>query len=463
MLFNQQQGQDPMHGRENFRNQGGRHEPIQGDRTSSARIRASSDPLLSKSLTESDVGDQLKSQFAQIDESLSSEDALCEKLKLLQKRCGAGKCRETLEEVLQAVGKGSDRESMILQIFSSKGGSIGEFIALLPLLSDPSEKAKAISGISIFISKSDDIESLRPAFSTQDQQVMEGVVKGIGAWISRNGQQGPAATELLLGQVKNLLQSAPKDFRTPLLNSICYQTSIGKIGSFGTWAFLESNGLLEKGGSPELVQRLAYEMLRTDQKEALRILGSCPVTDGFRFAVSSLIKKDIAAAEEWLASNRSSLSQESRGIACLEFSRKYLESGDIEKAQAIEQQVEDDKTGSLIASLIRNKREEIIRGDVVREPKQTLDSIVDGASNYESDFLEIAMEKWLSIDFDSACVWYKSEWEKLPPDKSQYLAAAFSLHAARQGDNSTAIQWTHYIVDPEVRSRIESSIREASK
>jgi hypothetical protein len=90
-----------------------------------------------------------------------------------------------------------------------------------------------------------------------------------------------------------------------------------------------------------------------------------------------------------------------------------------------------------------------------------LQSIVSGKSNYNDYWLEEAMSTWVAKDFDKAQEWYQKNWNSMPANKSQYLAAAFAKQAIGQGDVATARQWAAHIQDAKTKQRIETGIAEA--
>jgi hypothetical protein len=106
---------------------------------------------------------------------------------------------------------------------------------------------------------------------------------------------------------------------------------------------------------------------------------------------------------------------------------------------------------------------EALRAEAGQNPEKTLLSMISGESKYADYWLEEAVSIWMAKDFDKAQEWQQGNWESIPANKSQYLAAAFAKHAASQGAGESAREWASRIQDAKTKQRIDAGIAEAER
>jgi thioredoxin-like negative regulator of GroEL len=124
-------------------------------------------------------------------------------------------------------------------------------------------------------------------------------------------------------------------------------------------------------------------------------------------------------------------------------------------------QITDPKLRKAAESHVWSMERDSLRQEAGKDPAGIMQSIIAGQSKYGDYWLEEAMSTWVAKDSDKAQEWYQKNWNSMPANKSQYLAAAFAKQAASQGDMAAAREWAAHIQDPKTKQRIEAGIAKA--
>lgn len=167
---------------------------------------------------------------------------------------------------------------------------------------------------------------------------------------------------------------------------------------------------------------------------------------------------DYNAGQAWIAANASGLDQESNDAVSRSLVDYSLKRKELSEARKWLDKIVNSNDRAAAEGRIWTQERDNLRTEVKSNPTQTLQAILSGQSNYGDYWIEEAMSTWISKDFDKAQSWYQENWNKLPANKSQFLAAAFANQATGQGDTATARQWAAYIQDPKTKQRIEAGI-----
>jgi hypothetical protein len=176
---------------------------------------------------------------------------------------------------------------------------------------------------------------------------------------------------------------------------------------------------------------------------------------------ASYLKTDEEAARSWMDGFESTLSEAARNRFYQIDSEYLVEQGKFADAWKLIDQIHDPVVKKRVEGQIWTAERDSLRQEVAKNPPELLQSIVSGKSNYNDYWLEEAMSTWVAKDFDKAQEWYQKNWNSMPANKSQYLAAAFAKQAIGQGDVATARQWAAHIQDAKTKQRIETGIAEA--
>jgi hypothetical protein len=233
---------------------------------------------------------------------------------------------------------------------------------------------------------------------------------------------------------------------------------------FKAWEFMIGR-YQDSWGFPPLVAEastIVRQMAAIDLNKTLEIdsKGELP-----RYAkaevFASYLKKDEEAARSWVEGFESTLSDMGQDRIHQVDSEFLVEQGKIADAWKLIDQIHDPALKKKVEGQIWTAERDALRLDVAKNPPELLRSIVSDESKYGDYWLEEAMSTWIAKDFDKAQDWYQKNWNSMPTNKSQYLAAAFAKQAASQGDVATAREWAAHIQDAKTKQRIEAGIAKA--
>ncbi len=177
--------------------------------------------------------------------------------------------------------------------------------------------------------------------------------------------------------------------------------------------------------------------------------------------MKNYIKNDAGGALKWYDEHKSSLNQVELDHIEVAFAENSISSSNISEANRWAALISEENLKKTVDGKIWSSERDSLRKEVVANPVGTLQSIVSGQSKYSDYWIEEAMGTWVAKDFDKAQEWYQKNWNSMPANKSQYLAAAFANQATEQGDTATASQWAAHIQDAKTKQRIEAGIAKA--
>lgn len=210
---------------------------------------------------------------------------------------------------------------------------------------------------------------------------------------------------------------------------------------------------------PSIIKNMAenspnktFELLKSTERLPVSVYST---------AMGIWLAKDSNEASLWAKENITTmkpLAGDNVESAIVKFS---VENGDLNGARINFEKIGDPELKKKAEGWIWTTERDILRQDVGKDPAGTMQSIVSGQSNYGDYWIEEAMSTWVAKDFDKAQEWYKKNWNSMPANKSQYLAAAFAKQAAGEGDVATAREWAAHIQDAKTKQRIEAGISEA--
>lgn len=138
-----------------------------------------------------------------------------------------------------------------------------------------------------------------------------------------------------------------------------------------------------------------------------------------------------------------------------------LQSDNITKAWDHANHINDPEIRKKVEGQIWSKERDMVRKAVNQSPQQAITDLVSGKTPHKDYWLEEAMDTWMAKDFDKAEKWYQGNWQSLPAEKSQYMAASFARRAIKSGDLDLARQWATYIRDQKTKTRIERELQNA--
>lgn len=217
-----------------------------------------------------------------------------------------------------------------------------------------------------------------------------------------------------------------------------------------------------RGGLGGEVLSSMFAKSPSETLNAIESFGSNPdLPQMLAYGIKGWLRNDSNAVETWLGVHGHELGKESYDRSIKTLAAFLADKNRIEDASAWVAKIADPSLRSQAEGEVWSRERELLRQSVGQDPSGTVQDIVAGRSKYGDYWIEEAMSTWIAKDFDKAQDWYQKNWNSMPANKSQYLAAAFAKQAASQGEVATAREWAAHIQDAKTKQRIEAGIAKA--
>jgi len=365
--------------------------------------------------------------------------------------------REAIEIIESKLGNGSLARDYRRHLFESEGFT-PDAIEIFQSVRDVNERGALLAAMSSSIRFADDISALKSldvaALTAKERDVIVSalVLRAQNAKLDPNGKP-----------VKDSMAESIDVFRgtkevTSLLSRFASDSPkevLDMLSSFETSLTAREFGDV----------RLAC-VVSLDGREAMKLArgfaGSGAGSEVFSAGLESYFRTNPVAAERWIAESRASFSPFELEVVSTVAAKNLVAKNDLSRARQELEKISDPKIHARVEGWIWAKERDQLRKEVTGKPSDTVQGIVDGTSNFESYWLEEAVHTWVSKDFDAANAWYEKNWDSLPKEKAQYVAAGFATQAIGQGDVDTARQWAAMIQDAKTKARIEANIAKAT-
>lgn len=407
-----------------------------------------------------------KSQFDEVWNLLGeigNERAADELRNRLLVRVGASmEIHEMLALIKGLTGSGTIRNSFIETTFGVSRMSILQLMDAVSQLNEAQERASAYRGMARKISYMENLDDIGLAvFSGKlSPEMLEAIVSGLGKYhcsgLLRNDMEvyRSRAADAINFSVRAVSSGIAE---AGLVAQVV--TEMAKNMPFPVWEALNIS-FPDLMNDKKIVSSVLWQMSYEKPFETMEIAASKNSID------SNLLRRAIARdnrrVEEWYLDNMQDLSESQRDVFAEVFSIERAKSRDFEDAYGWVKKIENPAYRLKAEGVIWTAERDNLRKEVNNEPAGTLQSIISGQSKYTDYWLEEAMSTWVTKDFDKAQDWYQKNWNSMPANKSQYLAAAFAKQAATQGDVATAREWAAHIQDAKTKQRIEAEIAKAA-
>jgi hypothetical protein len=372
-----------------------------------------------------------------------------------------GDVHEVYEKINSELGPGSAKDYLVSVVFSSDVDS-SHLAKLFEHIENSRDRAAASAGLVGAL-----LRAVPPAqwgaidFESLGLNVGQPEIESIQVAISGALSNGATAEELCRG-VDSLLISA-----------VAKEGAISGLAAsypFEIFNFFADTDGFYSGDTMVKPSSLIKSMISKDADRALTILVgtessfSATVEQGslIREAFNQWVKFDELAAVSWFKASAGGISQSATDNINASLSRSRIASGSLSEAKSIQTLIQDPVVAREVEGWIWGKEREQLRNEVSGKPSETVQAIIDGSSKFDSYWLEEAVHTWVSKDFDAAHAWYEKNWDSLPKEKAQYVAAGFATQAIGQGDVDTARQWAAMIQDAKTKARIEANIAKAA-
>lgn len=250
-------------------------------------------------------------------------------------------------------------------------------------------------------------------------------------------------------------------FNLPLSKQAARRTllELYQISPFDGWGTLIGRDIVLSGAERQQILEL---MVAKDPAKAVEKIGE--TKDGeadFTAAFKHWLAIDAAKPIEWFQNNAPNLTaaQKDRSIQGIaEFSASH---GNCSVAWLWVEQITNPEIHKAAEGQVWSIERDIIRREVSRDPGIAIQAMISGKSSHQDYWIEEAIGTWVMKEPKEAQDWYLKNWNSLPSDKSQYVAAAFANQAINQGDPAKAREWAAHIQDPKTKQRIEAGIAKA--
>lgn len=383
-------------------------------------------------------------------------------------------------------GEGSNRATMIFALFSKNPASLE---AMLSLAQDGSfakgEMYAVYNGISRNVAQPGGLDKaltlIHSGHKFSNEEALA-ITKGLGAAIDSDEAElthhpdpeftGVGRTEAEMeskyqeveGVLRSLGNASPetKDRVVDIFLGMAVRSM-----PFDAWrTLMENYDSLDKSIRSKRASGLAEVMFVRSPERALSALtelrGKTDISNLYGLGFDAWMDSDISAAQDWYKENKANLSQQETDQISAAAATQFKNRSQLEEARKWLEEIKDPATKQKVSGQIWETERTALRKDVEKDPSGTITAILGGKSQYGDYWLEEAMGKWVEKDFDKAEGWYEKNWNSLPQQKSQYLAAAFANHALNQGDPAVAAQWMTFIQDPKTKQRIQDRIDKAA-
>lgn len=403
--------------------------------------------------------DLLKANWSEISKDTGSDSAKESKYRsCLEQLCKAGNEREALGLIEDSIGRGKLRIALISAVFSLESVAFPELCSMASEMDENDDRPAALSGIAEAIARMDDLSSLRKEDLRKlgdgaSIAVGDGLANRIGK--AQEGEARMATVKESIALVRSLDSQGGlgQDFAKEAM------AKLAAAAPFEAWDAWNAGG--GAGGAPELLRVIEWEMAGVDPVKAMDAM----MRDAAGTGTSGIYRrwKETApeAAADWLKRNAEAIPAEERKWIYAHDAKRALAEGEVPRAWEAAGKLTDPGAKRKLEGEIWAKERNLLRKAAAEDPAGTLDAIVSGKSSFAPYWMEAAMVSWAQKDLPAAQEWYQQNWSGLPPEKAQFIAAAFAVLATDAGEFPAATQWVTHILDAKTRQRVTARIEAA--
>lgn len=397
------------------------------------------------------------------DEAVGIDLSVAERIQLLSSLIEVSSASQShqLEALItSSFPEGNVRDSLISTLYSNSRDSFGQTLDRVLKIKNPSDKESAMSGVVKMLKEGrTSIEACEGLDRLDDASLATMVSQGLFGGIYESSKAGT----LGIGQIDDAFAMV----------RIIASHSSDKTEIYGD--FLKKLATLDPEKAFLLTSTLGAEVSKETATSMMQFslsrLASSNPAEAAKFAresnldlqgvLTEWMRQDSNMAQKWFEDNKVTLSASQTAQYYSSLVSHLVNLNNCEDGWKYVEAIKDPELKRIAENKVWTTERSNLRKEVGKDPDGTMQAIVSGKSKYGEYWLEEAMGTWISKDFDKAQSWYQDNWNKLPANKSQFLAAAFANQATGQGDTATARQWAAYIQDPKTKQRIEAGIAKA--
>jgi hypothetical protein len=432
--------------------------------SSSQKSAAISDLYLLIKSVKKDNFDELWAILEDVPNDDGTQDSL--RAEAIKRLVAITSIERSLEFMNSKFGQGVLKYQLIEHVFSVAGNPPRELLALMEGLPSAPERDAARLALQFRATREGgfslkDFDNLT-SFSNTAFDVFRGtIMHDLTSMRDRSLQVDPSKKTREILSVITALSSKGAITANQTMKLI---TTVSENQPFIIWEELSSGAGSDfsKLCAPIITEVVRNMAMNSPEKtlDALNASTSLPIAV-YSATMEMWLGRDSIAALSWCKNNITTMKPEVGDSIESTLVRFHIGNGDLEGARQYVQKIDDSDLRRSAEGQVWSFERDALRREVHKDPAGTIQSIVTGQSKYGDYWIEEAMITWVAKDFDSAQDWYRKNWNLMPANKSQYIAAAFAKQATGQGDVATAREWAAHIQDPKTKQRIETGIAEA--
>jgi hypothetical protein len=403
--------------------------------------------------------DPLITTWAEILSQPGSAESKAEKYRsCVLQLCKSGREYKAIDLIEKGFERGESRSILISAVFSSESVAFPEICLMASELGESDDRPAALSGIAEVIARMDGLAAL----SNEDlRKLGDGASAACGSGLAQRIGKAQEGKARIAAVVESIAVVRSLDSQGGLGQDFAKDTmsKLAAAAPFEAWDAWNAGG--GAGGAPELLRVIEWEMAGVDPVRAMDAM----MRDAAGTGTSGVYRrwKETApeAAAEWLKRNAEAIPAEERKWIHAHDAKRALAEGELPRAWEAAGKLTDPGAKRKLEGEIWAKERNLLRKAAAEDPAGTLDAIVSGKSSFAPYWMEAAMVSWAQKDLPAAQEWYQQNWSGLPPEKAQFIAAAFAVLATDAGEFPAATQWVTHILDAKTRQRVTARIAAA--
>lgn len=240
-----------------------------------------------------------------------------------------------------------------------------------------------------------------------------------------------------------------------------------KAFPFQSWACLSSLDLSGVAETDKLVKaknEIIASMIASDTNKSLETFmkSKNAPPNAFWDALVDLYGRDSKRAELWVEENTGNLAPLQKDQVLSARLDSLLKGDHLADAAAIADDIIDESLREKASSAIFKVEKGQYLDRAKTDPVGALGEIVESNTSRSGLLMLEVMSAWMAKDAEQAEEWYASNWNSLPAEKAQFVAAAYAKDAVVKGDAATAKKWAAFISDKNLRDQVLSGIKKTA-
>lgn len=378
---------------------------------------------------------------------------------LLEKLSSLEGCEKSINWLKEQVGEGADFSVLVSGIFLGTKEPLEVLFKEIGKL--PTATRGGVSAVLLqkIIESDDPAGKIQSAFSSADPESLK---EGMGVALQLYFMQSDSVADSM-NSMRSIMSSLDGESLAGFRNA--YLGGLSRVAPKDAWREMRSlakESVDSESWQPDLRNRISAQLRALGARDSLEFL----IQEGgtateLEKSVSMWGNMNSVELNKWISNQMNNLSPSQQDGVRSGLAIMSLDQRDFPALREHLESISDLDVRSDIERRLWEGQREAIQEDITKDPTGTMEAMISGSKGAGDEWIEVAMNAWISKDPAQAEEWYQSNWKSLPTQKSQYIAAAYAKEALKQGDVAGARQWTAYIEDAKTKQRIEAGIAEA--